>query len=150
MLTNVFIGVNFTPGITSPEQQKTLEFCLQIFHCIFVTITDDGVSHCLCFTISSDSLHMSQHLFCSALCWKLAQIQSQPLSPTRASPEGSGEEKNTRSGHMSEWSGLTVCLGQNPSWGQGGGPGGVCIAFLGVFLSSLFLIQVSSPVRLSD
>lgn len=43
---NMFIGVNFTPEIISPEQQKTLEFCLQIFHCIFVIITDDGVSHC--------------------------------------------------------------------------------------------------------
>ena len=40
MLTPVFIGVNFTPGIISPEQQKTLEFCLQIFHCLFVIITN--------------------------------------------------------------------------------------------------------------
>lgn len=110
MLTNVFIGVNFTPGITSPEQQKTLEFCLQIFHCIFVTITDDGVSHCLCFMISLQIL-------CTCLSTHSAQLcvgsQLRYNHRPRASPEGSGEE-NTRFGQMSEWSGLTVCLGQNP------------------------------------
>ena len=68
MPTHVFIGVNFTPGIMSPEQQKALEFCLQIFHCIFVRITDDGVSHCLRFTISLQILFTCLSTRSAQLC----------------------------------------------------------------------------------
>ena len=110
MLTHVFIGVNFTPGIISPEQQKTLEFCLQIFHCLFVIITDDGVSHCLRVLISLQILFTCLSTRSAQLC---VGSQLRYNHRPRASPKGSGEE-NTRSGHMSEWSDLTVCLGQNP------------------------------------